>query len=304
MPVPILNILGKKSYETQVALLIALLATLRLIIALGIDLTRPQLNAAEIITDTALFLLFGSLLVLGLRKANFSSVNPIFGFLIIVLLGINFLQFGGIAGAARFNYYCGIFVVILLYSGRWLSALLIVQFIFLLIITFASVFEWGWAKNFFLDLGPDPTDFIFALLTLGLLSFYLKAITLNEVEKFERFSAELNKKVGYARRLNHSLVKQGEDLKRAQVHLEQEIKKRTEALERQKAAIESYIHINTSVLQAPIEELHHSLENISKPDMLQSMLLVSKSELNDVFKSIKATLEAREELNRNKLRPS
>jgi hypothetical protein len=174
----VFTLLRRKSYETQVVLLTAFLATLRLFLALYVDTTRAEPNSTEILTDVTLLLVFGSLLVLGLRQANFQSVHPLFGFLIIFLLGLNFIEFEGVKGTSRFNYYSGIYVIVLIYSGRWLYGLLAFQFLFLVFLSASLFLELPWARQFFLDFQPEPTDFLFALLALGLLSFYLKNITL------------------------------------------------------------------------------------------------------------------------------
>lgn len=299
----VFSLLRTKSYETQVVLLIAFLATIRLLIALHFDFLRPELNTAELITDTAMFVLFGSMLALGLRKANFTSIHPLYGIALILLLGLNYLQFGGVLGVSRFNYYCGIFVVILLYSGKNLVVLLILQMGVIAALTFSVVMKAPWVDYFFLDFEPVTTDFVFALLALGLLAFYLKGITLREVKKSEESNEKVRVQVSYAKRMNQTLVKQGQELRKAQKHLEEEVNRRAAQLEQKQHAIETYIHLNTTVLQKPIDDLNKSVEQVSREDTLQSMLLISAHELSEVFGTIKRTLEAREKLDRNKLTP-
>lgn len=282
-------------------LLIAFLATVRLMIALLLDFQRPQWNAAELLTDTSLFLLFGSMLALGLRRANFPSIHPAWGVVLIILLGLNFLQFGGVLGVSRFNYYCGLFVIILLYNQRHLAILLAFQLSFIVALTASTALELPWTKIFFLDFQPDTIDFLFALLALGLLSYYLKGITLLEVEKAQLSNERIRQQVGEAKKMNRLLVQKGKELLGAQQHLEEEVHARAHQLEEKQRAIEKFIHLNTRVLQEPVEELNRSLDQIQTSDPMQAMLLVSVHELNDVFGGIKRTLDASEQLDRKKL---
>jgi hypothetical protein len=124
-----------RPYETQVVLLISTLATLRLVLALVVDLTQRNIQPLEVLTDTTILLVFGGLLIFASRKANFETVHPAFGAVIILLLGLNFLEFGGIHGNSRFNYYAGFFIIILLYSGRQLIVLLLLQSILIIVLT-------------------------------------------------------------------------------------------------------------------------------------------------------------------------
>src|SRR5882724_8003738 len=95
-------------------------------LGLIVDLTQQEIRVAEVLTDTTVLLVFGLLIFLS-RKANFKSVHPAFGVVLILLIGLNFLEFGGVHGTSRFNYYAGFFITILLYSGRQLFVLLLFQ---------------------------------------------------------------------------------------------------------------------------------------------------------------------------------
>src|SRR5579859_1757335 len=129
-----------RPYETQVVLLISMLATMRLIMAVVSDLFQQEVQQVETLTDFSLLLLFGGLLLFATRQLNFSAVHPWFGAVLIVLLAFNFLEFGGVRGNSRFNYYAGFFVIILLYTGRPQYLLLICQGVALIALTIYTRF--------------------------------------------------------------------------------------------------------------------------------------------------------------------
>ena len=62
--------------------------------------------------------------------------------------------------------------------------------------------------------------------------------------------------------------------------------------------------MNTSVLHAPMDELNKAIELLPVDQPLSAMLLASRIELNEVLRSIKNTLDAQQELDRNKIRQS
>ena len=53
-----------------------------------------------------------------------------------------------------------------------------------------------------------------------------------------------------------------------------------------------------------MDELNKAIELLHVDQPLSSMLLASRIELNEVFRSIKNTLDAQQELDRNKIRQS
>lgn len=296
-----LPIFRDKPYETQIILLISGVAILRLLLALVIDLSRQKVILAELITDFTLLTVFTGLAYVTLTKGNFKSIHPLFGVVLIILLGLNFLQFGGVHGNSRFNFYGGFFFVILLYTSRPLILLLLFQCVLMIGLSVFTAFSAGGETLFFITNDLDYTDFIFILIVFGALAFYLKALTESEVGRLLSLSGQLNSKVAEAKQLNLDLVEQGRQLQQAQQHLEMEVSKKSAGLIEKQRAIERYIHLNTKAIQIPLSSFDEVIHSIEDAGVLDKMLLASHLELKEVVNGIAKTLQSNEQLTRTKI---
>jgi hypothetical protein len=279
--------------------LICGLGTLRILVALIVDVSGP-FHLAELATDLSIFGVFVTLLVMVSRKASFKKVHPLFGVLFIVLMGLNFLEFGGALGTNCFNYYSGIYVIVMLFSGRTLYSLLFIQLSFLASLIYLVFINHPFYQNILLSINDQSsTEFVFSLMSISVFTFYLKRLTLFEIKKSESKAEELNLKVKESKKLNRQLIQQSEELKHAQEILKKEVHQRVVALEKRKAAIEQYIHHNTTTLKNPLLSLSTAVDQLKEDSHLCTLLKLSHAELTSVINSINLALKSEELLNRD-----
>ncbi len=270
--------------------------------ALVQDFVRAQIAWFEVLIDIAILMVFIMLLVFGLKKTEIKSVHPGFGIAYILLLGFNYIEQGGIHGISLFSYYTGFMVIILLYSGKPMVALISSLSLVLLVTTFATYNPGEEIKSFFLESSTSPINFLFILFLLAVSSFFMKEIIGRETSKYFQLNDELQKKVIEAKALNMELVQQGKALQSAQDHLENEVKLREATLEKQQNSIEAFIRINTQVLQEPVLELSKAVQELPTSGQLETMMHISQQELSQVLKDITQTLEENQHLDRSKIR--
>lgn len=283
-------------------LLICALGTLRIGIAIVVDLLRPVITFAELATDVGILIVFISLLFIVNRRSAFKEVHPVFGLLIISLLGVNFLQFGGVQGTNCFNYYTGIYVTVMLFSGLTLYSLLFFQLSFLAGLIYLVYIHHPFYQSLLLFTDTESsTEFIFALLSVSVFTFYLKRITLSEIKKSESKTSELSLKIKESKKLNRQLASQADELKKTQELLKKEVNQRIAALEIRQHAIEQYIHHNTTTLRDPLLLLSSAVTKLEDDSHLCTLLKISNAELNGVITSINQTLQSEASLNRETL---
>jgi hypothetical protein len=271
-----------------------------MLVALAFDL--GQIHLLEITIDFALLAIFSSLFFLAYHRPYLKTIHWAFGAVYILLIALNYFQFGGIHGITRFSYYSGFFVIVLIYSGWRMVSLLIFQSSLLLAITYLTFDPSEELKLKFLDTGHDPTNFIFAVLVLGIGTYFLKSLIEAEISKYTKVNDRLKEKVSQAKVLNVELVKEGQALQSAQNHLANEVNTRESALKQQEQSIETYISLNSNSLQVPFAKLNKVMRDWPDDGFYSRMLEVSHAELETVLKKINETLQTREELNRSKIR--
>ena len=296
------SLLENRTAEVQAVLLICILAIVRIVIALVLDLSRSQRSIPEIITDASIFVLFVTLFVLTQRKLSFQGVHPAFGVMIILLLGINFLQFGGVNGTNCFNYYAGIYVIVMLYSGRKLYILLSVQLILLALLIYLVFIQHPFYESVLIHTTKTSVELVFSVISIAFFTFYLKIVTVSEIEKLENKIQEVRSKVRESKILNQELIAQSRELKEAQKHLKAEVSLRAKAMENQNEAIEQYIVHNTDTLQGPLVHLSTAVSQFKGETQLHTLLRVSHAELTQVITGINQTLQSDVKLNRGIIR--
>jgi hypothetical protein len=292
------SLLENRTAEVQAVLLICVLAIIRMAIALVLDFSKPQLSIPEILTDAGIFTVFLTLFAIAQRKLTFQGVHPIFGVLIVLLLGLNFLQFGGVNGTNCFNYYAGIYVIVMLYSGRKLYFLVSAQLIFLALLSYMVYTQHSLYDSVLIHLTKSSIEFVFCLVSIAIFTFYLKLVTVSEIEKLEIKVQEVRSKVRESKILNQELISQSRELKKAQKHLMAEVSLRAKSIQDKNEAIEQFIHHNTDTLQGPLNHLSTAVSEFKGETQLHTLLRVSHAELTQVITGINQTLQSDVKLNR------
>ena len=291
-----------RTYESQVIVLVSGLATLRVAIAAFSGVLFNTHKTFQLINEFVLLAIFAGMLWYSIKNQNSTKISPLLGVLIIILLGINFVQFDGTAGTSEFNYFSGIYLIVVLYTGVPLSILLGFQLLLLAGLIAIQLTDQSILAPFLIKTDVIYIDFIFSLISISILNYFLKKITIDKTDKLEQLSAVLSKNTAEMKRKNHQLIEQGKQLQALHQYLESEIKQRGESLEAQNEAIEKYIFYNTDHINEPLKKLTNAIKNHPNKSMLDSLLHITSNELNEVVLNIKETLERDGHIDRNKIK--
>jgi hypothetical protein len=304
LPLKPLEFFIKRPYENQVLVLLFFLIAFRMVLSIGQDIFSNETQFIEVLVDWAMLTLFGGLFVYSYLQPTVSSFHPSLGVIIICLMGLNFIQFGGVNGSTEFNYYACVFIVVLVYSGRQMRYLLGFQVLLLIVLLVLQVTDNPLWNALFLRQAGGYVDFIFGIVSILVISYFLRWTTMQEVFKYEARTETLQQKVRSSRRQNADLIEQDRQLMESRKHLEDEVAKRTKAIEAQNEAIRQFIEFNTNSLYEPRERLTKTIKSLSGKSNLHELMLISSEELNLVMDKIHDALSNEEMLNRKKIKPS
>ncbi|HEU5290273.1 MAG TPA: hypothetical protein VFU05_06495, partial [Cyclobacteriaceae bacterium] len=153
-----------------------------------------------------------------------------------------------------------------------------------------------------IHVAESSIEFVFSVVSIAFFAFYLKLVTVSEIEKLESKIQEVRSKVRESKILNHELIAQSKELKKAQKHLMAEVSLRAKAIEDKNEAIEEFILHNTETLHGPLTNLSIAVHKFKGETQLHTLLRVSHAELTQVISGINQTLQSDTKLNRGAIR--
>jgi len=294
------NRIQKLTFESQIIFLICGLGSLRVSVAVILDLikgTKPE----EVLVDTGILLILMVVLYVTWRRP-LEKIHIIIGFLLTILLALNFIQFGGVDGYSKFNYYAGLFILIMIYNQRTRVITVSFHLLVLLIILILEHMDHPLLEPFFIQQHPQSSDFWFTLLTLSFFTFYLKEVTVQKGENLTKLNELLGERVRESRKLNRLLAEKNEALKKAQAKLESEVNRRSEDLQVKNQAIENFIQTNQQELISPVQELVKTIDSLDEGSPYAVYLKSTGKELETIAKSIYTKLDNNIPLDRKNTR--
>ncbi|HRJ30711.1 MAG TPA: hypothetical protein PLV21_02115 [Cyclobacteriaceae bacterium] len=288
------------TFESQIILLICGLGSFRVSVAVSIDLLEGK-RPAELLVDAGVLFILLVVLYITWRKPP-EKIHIAIGFILTLLLALNFIQFGGVDGYSKFNYYAGLFILIMTYNQRARIITVSFHLLVLLIILVLEYTDHPMFDPLFIQQHPQSSDFWFTLLTLSFFTFYLKEVTVQKGESLTKLNDLLGERVRESRKLNRMLAEKNEALKKAQVNLENEVSRRSRTLQVKNQAIENFIQTNQQELIYPVQELVATIHTLDERLPYAKYLKSTGMELRAIAESINTKLDNNIPLDRKNTR--
>jgi cell division protein FtsB len=288
------------SYQPQIILLICGFGAVRIVLALVMDFTT-HVPRADLMIDLLLLITIITFVYTSWRK-EFEKIGIQFGVAITLLLAFNFLQFGGIAGYGRFNYFASIYFIVMVYSQRALYITISFNMLLLLVVLYISNTSPAWLSHIDFGVSFQTLDFWFTLMLISVFTIYLKDLTVTQGNKLSQLNLQMAEQVRESRKLGRKLEQSNQELKRAQANLEDEVSRRTEMLRKKNKSVETFIELNTTELIQAVDELLASMHNVKSSSAYTDKLKLSSEELNGVVESIRTSLKQNTLLDRTVIR--
>jgi len=287
----LLNRLQQKSFEMQVWIVITAIASLRTLKAVVQDLTGTP-DPAGLAVDVFILLTFIGLSVL-IYLEKIRQVPVIVGLVLIILLTISYVQFGGVGGTTEYNIMALGVLLVLAYKKKKLTGILIVYFALVLTANLDLRFN-GWlTQNFFKRYATSLDAYFTTILALLVLILYFKNALVNESKRIMELRTELGRQIRTIRRQHEELEEQ-HLLHEVNDRLEEEIRKHNHHIINQDKAIEDYIWLSTESLHIPLQRITSSAHGLRENSFLENQLKNQVAELRLVIHSLQQELKQHE----------
>lgn len=278
--------------------MICSLGFVRALIAVVMDVAF-EFHITEILVDSSLLVILFVLAYLSLQQ-KIQRIGIAFGFLLSVLLAINFLQFGGASGYTKFNYYVGLYAITMIYNKRQLELTLTFHLGLLLVIILLDHFDHPVSQALYINSYPQVNDFWFTIGIISVFAYHLKRLTDTFSQRLSLLNIDMADRVKEARALGRLLQEKNAELRKAQAYLESEVNRRSEVYNTKNKSIENFLKANTSDLVEPVQELIRLAEDMEVEHASPMFGLIRKSagNMEKVSNSIREAILSDQPINR------
>jgi len=287
------------SLESQIVCLICGFGAISVFNVVVVDLLLP-VPYAELVVDTLILITLSSLTYSSWTQ-SVQRISIVFGIFLSILLALNFLQFGGSSGYLKFNYYTGLYIIILVYSFRKMVITVTFHLLLLLTIIILDYINHPIKEKLFIDSSPDTNHFWFTIVIISVFTYYLKQLTDTYSQNLSLLNNDMANRIREARSLKRLLNEKNGELKKARQQLESEINRRSEVLNRKNQAIEKFLKVNTMELVEPVQELINATQNISGTSPLSGLLKKSSDDMAAISNSIREAIELEQPIHRKNI---
>jgi hypothetical protein len=288
----LLTSIQRKPFEIQVWIVIAVIGGLRTLKAVVQDLVGTP-NAAGLGVDVFILLTFIALLLL-IYKEKIRYVPTIVGLILIILLTISFVHFGGVGGSTEYNIMALGVVLVLAYNKKKLVWILISYFGFMLAATLDLHFH-GWlTRNFFKHYSTSLDAYFTTVVVLVVLILYFKNALVSESNRIIELRTKLSRHIKTIRSQHKELEEQQQLLHAVNTRLSEEIGRHNLHIVNQDKAIKDYIWLSTESLHRPLQRITSSVNGLRENNFLENQLKEQVAELRLVIHSLKEELKQHE----------
>lgn len=283
------TLLHQKDFHLQTWIITAMLGILHISAILIFDFLDSSLNLPKITFQLILLLSFSTLTYL-LITGKIRKVPVLIPCLLIVLIALDFIRFGGVKGTLDFNVLgAGVFFISVI-QRKWSLAGL-VFFHVILIATILDIHFNGWfSQHLYQETATQYSNYFVSLITVIVFITFYKSALVKESKRLYQLRQSSTHKNEEIKVQKEALEQQQQLLTKANQDLEESIQRKTKHLQQQSLAIEQYIELSTSALTDPLARIMDISKETCFQGTLEEQLQHTIDELNDVVTNLKNEL--------------
>lgn len=276
--------LQARPFEFQVWVVVTAIAALRAFKAVIQDLTTGT-NLTGLVIDILILIIFSGLcMLIYLRKIQ--RIPLIVGMVLLILLTVSYVQFGGVLGASEYNLM-GLSVLFALAYNRKELFFLITLYVIVILVANWDLRMGGWLSNtFFKHKSTSFDNYITTLVTLLLIILYFKKALVWESNRIHELQTKLTGQIKVIEKQKTELHGQKQLLDHINATLEADIQNHSDQIIRQNNAMKDYIWLLTESLQIPLKSLLANARDLNENSTLEVKMKQQIEEFNRVVDSL------------------
>jgi hypothetical protein len=283
------NNLQARPFESQVWLVVTAIAALRASKAVIQDLVN-RTYLTGLIIDVLILLIFSALCLLIYFK-KIQQIPLIVGLIVLVLLALSYVQFGGVLGTTEYNLM-GLCVLFALAYNRKELVLLMTLYVIVLVVANWDLRTGGWLTLFFFKrISTNLDNYFTTLVTLLAIILYFKKALIWESNRINELQRDLTGQFKIIETQKEELYEQKQLIQNINATLEEDIRNHSDQIIRQNNAIRDYISLLSESLQIPLKRLVTNEGRLDASSSLESKLKEQITEFNVVVQNLKRELQ-------------
>ncbi|SNS80025.1 hypothetical protein SAMN05421640_1283 [Ekhidna lutea] len=262
----------------QIWLIAVVIGSLRALYGVIMDLISAPIIKEELIVDGLLTLAFVSITI-GIYRGVIKKIPILITIVLIVLLCINMVQFGGVEGMTDFNLFgLGAFII-LGHHKKDLKFLLPFYITCVLLVLLDGITIKFLQSVFFIELLHTKEDFIVITLSIGALVYYFKYAMVNENTYLSQQKIGLKNKIEIRKNQLEAIDKQRKQLLLQADSITEELNQQSDELNKHHSAINNHMNVVKKKMEQPVKELLELCEELVESNPYDGSILQSAKEL-------------------------
>ncbi len=279
------NLRFGNSFELEVWFVASTIAFIRGFAGIILSISSRQVYGIELLVDVLLTLGFAAAAFL-IATNKVSRIHPAILISLTILLAINFLQFGGVAGSTEYNLLgLGVFVV-LACDNNSIKYVLPTYIVISLTVLIDGYLEGVLTQVLFLEKLQGAEDFYYTSAAIVILIVFYKYALIRESSKLLAAKEDLGSQLAIVKKKWEELSDQNDEIKASTKEINKEFVQQTKVLIDHNDSIADFALNASDQIKPKLESLLAEVDELDGRHILKKIIKDSASDIKQVTEDI------------------